>query len=238
MDDGYRDFYSNASPVFAEFGIPVTVFLVSNFLDGRQWLWWNELEYAFQRTALDLVQWGGRKYSLVSRELQSSALDAIAEELKGLPNARRIIQHQEILTQLRVDMPKTPPLEHAPLRWDEVRELAAAGVEFGGHSHTHPILSQVESDADLRLEIGGCKTRIEQELQRPVAFFCYPNGRLQDVGTRVEAITSESGYHAAVTTNPGMNTRTEDLLRLRRLSVEPDLPAHYFEELLAGLRRG
>ena len=32
------------------------------------------------------------------------------------------------------------------LDWDQVRELAAAGVEIGGHSHTHPQLDQLDDD--------------------------------------------------------------------------------------------
>ena len=43
VDDGYRDFLLRAYPVFHEFEIPATVFLVSDFIDGTGMLWWDRL---------------------------------------------------------------------------------------------------------------------------------------------------------------------------------------------------
>src|SRR5260370_27746941 len=37
VDDGYRDFYQVAYPVFREHAIPATVYLVSEFLDRKLW---------------------------------------------------------------------------------------------------------------------------------------------------------------------------------------------------------
>ena len=43
VDDGYRDFFLHAYPVFLEYQIPATVFLVSDFLDEKLWLWWDQI---------------------------------------------------------------------------------------------------------------------------------------------------------------------------------------------------
>jgi peptidoglycan/xylan/chitin deacetylase (PgdA/CDA1 family) len=50
VDDGYRDFLAHAHPVFSKYEIPVTVFPVSDFLDKRTWLWWDQVEYLFKQT--------------------------------------------------------------------------------------------------------------------------------------------------------------------------------------------
>ena len=39
VDDGYRDFLLNGQPIFSAYEIPVTVFLVTDFVDGRCWPW-------------------------------------------------------------------------------------------------------------------------------------------------------------------------------------------------------
>ncbi|WP_030953740.1 polysaccharide deacetylase family protein, partial [Streptomyces sp. NRRL S-481] len=58
---------------------------------------------------------------------------------------------------------------------DQVRELAAAGVEIGGHSHSHPQLDQV-SGATLRFELIHCKEIISDQLGSVPASFAYPYG--------------------------------------------------------------
>ncbi len=62
------------------------------------------------------------------------------------------------------------------LDWDQVRELAGAGVEIGGHSHTHPQLDQLDDDA-LRFELTalpGDRRRANWAPRR--SSFAYPYG--------------------------------------------------------------
>src|SRR5487761_450278 len=37
VDDGYRDFLLHGHPVFLMYGIPATMFVVTDFVDGRGW---------------------------------------------------------------------------------------------------------------------------------------------------------------------------------------------------------
>lgn len=39
VDDGYRNFYQYAYPSLKRYGIPATVFLMTDFLDGLTWPW-------------------------------------------------------------------------------------------------------------------------------------------------------------------------------------------------------
>src|SRR5205814_226357 len=47
VDDGYFDFAERGARVFAEFDCPVSMFLVTGFLDGELWLWWDKVRYLF-----------------------------------------------------------------------------------------------------------------------------------------------------------------------------------------------
>src|SRR4051812_10151784 len=51
VDDGYEDFAAHAWPVFRRFEIPATVYLVSEFLDRRLWIWTDQLRYLIEHTA-------------------------------------------------------------------------------------------------------------------------------------------------------------------------------------------
>jgi peptidoglycan/xylan/chitin deacetylase (PgdA/CDA1 family) len=44
FDDGYQDFFTAALPLLRHHGVPATVFLVSDILESRGEVWWNELE--------------------------------------------------------------------------------------------------------------------------------------------------------------------------------------------------
>jgi peptidoglycan/xylan/chitin deacetylase (PgdA/CDA1 family) len=63
------------------------------------------------------------------------------------------------------------------LDWSTVRELAAAGVEFGGHGVAHADLTRVPPPV-RRHEIERSARELEQQLGRPVRAFAAPYGRV------------------------------------------------------------
>ena len=117
-----------------------------------------------------------------------------------------------------------------PLDWREVKEMQAQGIEFGSHTITHPMLSQVPLDV-ARREIGESKRMLEDRLGTDVPFFCYPRG---DVNEAVRRVVRDEGYRAACSTLPGLNSRRTDLFGLRRtyISRRDSLPE--FAKKMAG----
>jgi peptidoglycan/xylan/chitin deacetylase (PgdA/CDA1 family) len=218
VDDGFRDFLEHGFPVLNRYEIPATVFLVSDFLDGKLWLWLNQFDYMLRRT---------------SRKVDSPA--ALRRMLKGLPNGERVHRLKELQCELDVDVPAAPPPEYAPLTWDEVRRLAEKNVEFGPHTRSHPILSALPGEADVRDEIAGSKARVDAELGLPSMHFCYPNGTRADFNPTTVSIVRQCGFATAVTTEPGMVSSGANPFELCRLGVEPVLADEYFAEILAGV---
>lgn len=51
VDDGYSDF-ERAFPVFQQFGLKVTLYVVSGFAAGELWLWPDHLLYLLENTPL------------------------------------------------------------------------------------------------------------------------------------------------------------------------------------------
>lgn len=237
IDDGYRDFLLDAVPVFQSFRIPSTMFLMTDFIDGKEWPWWNKVAYAAEHSPAKTVRVSmsgeaGRDFHLRTAAQREHAAEEICAQVTRLPNRSRLAFIRTLPEVFQVGLPDNAPPGMEPLSWDEVRSLTGKGVEFGAHTKTHPVLPSVEDEDEIFEEIAGSKSRIDEELGRPTLHFCYPNGDFND--TVVRAV-DRCGFETAVTTVPGFNATGEDRYRLKRFSVELNLPDPYFREQVAGL---
>jgi peptidoglycan/xylan/chitin deacetylase (PgdA/CDA1 family) len=240
VDDGYRDFFLYAYPVFRDCQIPVTVFLVSDFVDRKLWLWGDQLEYLFQHTSTKLVslQWinGRTKHlNLGTNDQRLRASNQVFDALIRVTNHERLKLMGVLSKMLGVEAPALPPPKLSPLSWVEIKEMARSGVTFGAHTRTHPILSRLRDADSLREEIEGCKQRIEEEIGQPVLHFSYPNGKVADFNKHAVEAVRRAGFLTAVTSERGMNLDSADSFLLRRIGVEPLGDTPYFRELLAGI---
>jgi peptidoglycan/xylan/chitin deacetylase (PgdA/CDA1 family) len=234
IDDGYRDFLLHGHPVFSRYEIPVTMFVITGFLDRELWPWWDQLTYMFQRTRRTVISFAGREVPITGNILR--VIDGVTQPLKRLSRSERGDRINELQQQLEVELPKDAPPEYEPLSWAEVRQLTAAGVEFGGHTRTHPILSCISSEAELREEVAGSKRRLDEQLGFPSLHFAYPNGTPSDYNEQVVAAVKDSGFASAVIVAKTFNYTGADCFRLARLDADPSLPEKHFVESLAGLR--
>ncbi|MCD7441811.1 polysaccharide deacetylase family protein [Streptomyces lincolnensis] len=116
------------------------------------------------------------------------------------------------------------------LDWDQVRDLAAAGVEIGGHSHSHPQLDQLD-DASLRHELIHCKEIVTDELGTVPASFAYPYGYSS---RRVRQAVRETGYAQALAVGNGLARRRQGPYALRRVTVRRATDAEEFARLVEG----
>jgi peptidoglycan/xylan/chitin deacetylase (PgdA/CDA1 family) len=103
------------------------------------------------------------------------------------------------------------------LSWDEVKEMRDSGlVSFGSHTFTHPFLDTLRSSQDLKREVSGSKSALEEKLGKPVGLFCYPCGRFNP---EVIKAVKDAGYREAVGVNPGMRFSDNDIFVLKRMRI-------------------
>ncbi|MEW2072742.1 polysaccharide deacetylase family protein [Streptomyces sp. NPDC012403] len=116
------------------------------------------------------------------------------------------------------------------LDWDQVRELAGAGVEIGGHSHSHPQLDQLD-EGRLRSELILCKEIVSDQLGSAPASFAYPYGYSS---RRVRRAVRETGYAQALAVGNGLARRSQGPYALRRVTVRRSTDTDEFERLVEG----
>ena len=216
FDDGYRDNYANAFPILKRYGLPATIFLTTGSLDSGEPLWFERLAEAIQKTTrecIDLEIDIPRRFWL---RTERERLDSNAQ-IFGLLRQMDTATCQEHLAEvLRLLGPvAASERRNRMLTWDQVREMKAHGIDFGGHTVNHPFLSRLTPDQAL-WEVSECKRRIEAELQHPAGYFAYPNGQPEDFAASNKELLRVAGYRAAVTTIWGMNYQSTDRMELRR----------------------
>jgi len=239
VDDGYRNYALHGHPIFRRHKIPITLFVVSGFAAGRLWLWPDQIEFGLERASKVSIpiRLGAEEAELPlsSSQHKADSIARLTEMLKAVPNRQRLAFMEGFGDLCAVEIPVAPPPPCSAMNWDDLRAVASEGVEIGCHTETHPILTRLESPADLEREVKGAKESLEASLGLPIRHFCYPNGKAPDIDDAVVAAVADAGFDSAVTCFWGLNANTVPPLRIQRLPFDSALEFNYAVELLAGL---
>lgn len=222
IDDGYHDMYQWAWPELAKRKLPATFFVTTAFVDGTLWLWPDRLEYALfktDRTECSITMPEQQiTLSLDSSQTRSAAWQRCSDHCIRLENNRRLAFIKQLEEQLNVELPLAPPPEYAAVTWEQLQEMQAGGIEIGGHTINHPILSKISPEL-LDNEIGQCRKLIQEQLNAPVNSFCYTNSGPGDVNEAVIAAVVKAGYSGAVF---GTNLALWDRYQVPRMGISND----------------
>ena len=110
------------------------------------------------------------------------------------------------------------------LTWDEVRQLADMGFEVGSHTVSHPDLGSA-SPEEARYEMIASRNELERRLDRPVRWFAYPFGGVNNFRPGLLPVVEEAGYEGCVSAFGG-------LIRPGCGPVLPRVPVPYFKSEL------
>jgi O-antigen biosynthesis protein len=116
------------------------------------------------------------------------------------------------------------------LTWAQIRELAAAGIECGAHTCTHPELDVI-SPRSAHDEIISSKQVLEEQLQTDVSSFAYPHGCFD---APVRALVRAAGYTSACASKNALSSTEDDPYALARVTVAPDLDLATFGRVVHG----
>jgi peptidoglycan/xylan/chitin deacetylase (PgdA/CDA1 family) len=233
-DDGLLNTLTDMLPILQEERIPCLFFVTAASCDKTPAMLWHEELYRFMRRhplteeALRLLP-ESRPPS--SRTFQAQWW-AIVERASQLHAEER----NEWMTLLRPQSGAAPAGDERRWRlldFDELKQLAAAGMTIGGHTHTHPILSLC-SDEEVRREIRESKYHIERALGRKVWAFAYPYGNPVTIGDREFRFAEQAGYSCAFLNVEHWNDRESNSFAIPRIHVNSDMTLPEFAAHVSG----
>jgi len=219
FDDGWRDSYDVAFPLLRELELPATIFVTTGKIGSSQPFWQQALGKLFRGRAdrtgesddQDL-----RGVLLVERDVPLTA-----------DLYRRTVRHWKTLEAvdregllLRAGWKPPANSEHPRcfLSEAEIREMTNAGIRFGSHTVSHPILPR-ESRAAMLSELTQSKSTLEGIVGEVVDTLAYPNG---DWSGEVVRSARSVGYRIGCTTCNKRVSGRDDPLRLPRIEPEWD----------------
>jgi peptidoglycan/xylan/chitin deacetylase (PgdA/CDA1 family) len=235
FDDGFHDFLSRAYPLLAEYGMPATVYLTTLRAQHSTPVF---------RLICSYMLWKGRAGAVTLPDLGREQFDLRTASGRGnMLNAIERITQGERMSLCDKDafaerLAERLGVDYAMLRGRrqlcimtpaDVSQLAARGVDFQLHTHTHQTRRErVAFQRDIEIN----RTAIEGWTGRPATHFCYPSGIYQ---TPALEWLHELGVVSATTCDPGLASRASHPLLLPRLIDTSYLSDVAFEGWIAGI---
>jgi peptidoglycan/xylan/chitin deacetylase (PgdA/CDA1 family) len=217
FDDGYADNASIALPILQRHGLPATFFIATAYLNGGR-MFNDTVIHAIRHSRIDrvdLTELGLGEHELGTLEDKRKALSKILWNIRyHLPVNQRENAAEEIAQQLAyIPAPKDLMMDDR-----QVKAIADAGMEIGGHTANHPILARLDTAAACQ-EVAEGKEYLEALLGAKVTLFAYPNGRPGiDYLPEQTDIPRKLGFESAVSTHWGAANKGCDIFQLPRFT--------------------
>lgn len=218
FDDGWRDNFTTALPIAERHETPFAVFLCPKLIGAKEPFWSERVVAVWRRAEhsgkLEMLR--GLWKSLTQEEnISGRSVDVLIEDLKETDSASRdrFIASVEALTAAH-DKSRQPEPMREFLSWNDVMLMSNAGVLFGSHTNTHPILTRI-SEGEAVEELQKSKAAIEAKLTH-CHLFAYPNG---DWSESVRQLVALCGYQLAFANSPGIWRQDTHPLSVPRINV-------------------
>jgi peptidoglycan/xylan/chitin deacetylase (PgdA/CDA1 family) len=235
FDDGWRDNYEIAFPILQTHEVPATIFLTTDFIGTNRSFWHTRLMYVLLHAELSNLM---RNYAvlqacpaLVRHRLMSlfpmtdppcsQDVDSVIEAVKETCDEDTI---ENLIRDLAYTGGVRRPLfsdRSFFLDWDQVCEMAAAGIEIGSHGCSHRILTRLKLE-QAEDELIRSKAEIERRVGQEVRHFAFPDGA---VNRSLMESAGRVGYQTACLSGSGSNEGRVGTPTLRRVGMHEGVSA-------------
>ncbi len=234
FDDGFEDNFRLAFPILQSLSVPATMFVSTDYIGSAKTFWFDQLAHLLLTAPDGHIEISGLVDPLQLTDIASrrAAVCRLLSHAKQVSNEIRLTIVADLHRRLKCDEAKSATELSRPMTWDNVREMAAAGIEIGSHTVRHPNLARIPAD-ELQAELMDSKRSIETHLDRPVTTISYPFGKSYAVNADVCDAARRAGYRFATSFVFGTNRmRSLETHHLLRLSIENEHSRCDFATLL------
>lgn len=217
MDDGYKDNYTNALPIFQKHNVPFTIFVSTDFPDYKAILWWYVLEdYLLDHDTVTLRD--GTCLSAKTKEEKERTFMYVRSKILNLDQLHLLEGLKKLFVE---ELQWTGKCEELAMSWDDIKSCASNHiVTIGGHTKHHYNLKKLASKDEIRDEVlYGCERLYEKANIKPVVF-AYPFGSKREISNREVNVVSALGFNLACVSGGGYcGVRSKNMYALPRIML-------------------
>jgi peptidoglycan/xylan/chitin deacetylase (PgdA/CDA1 family) len=209
FDDGYLDNYQIAFPVLRSHKAQAVFFLVTGIVGSGHVPWWDQIAFLV-KTARQ------RKFTLrypaeLAIDLDQNGWLASLRDILALYKTPANTDGERFLGELAENIKadaELPTEQRRFLDWEEARKMLAGGMAVGSHTHSHPVLNQLNAEQQ-RDELTRSRALLQDKLNIKADSIAYPVGVTSSFSPLTEAIAEECGYRTAFSFHGGINRPTQ-----------------------------
>lgn len=200
LDDGYKDNYTTAYPVFRDHNVPFAIYVTTSFPEYSAILWWYALEEIILKNKE--VIFNNTKYACEDFQQKNELFLKIRNViLSYVAQSSAKNEIENFFHAYAVDWASLA--KKLAMTWDNIIELSRDPLcTIAGHTENHYSLNRL-SESGVRDEIVGANKLIESKINRKVEHFAYPFGSRDEIGKREFDIVKTLGIKTATTTRCG-----------------------------------
>ena len=222
FDDGFENNLTVAAPILQHWKIPATIYLTTSFVESNRMSWVDRIERAVEETQMKEIRLQKKlpPFALKDGEDKIHFLKAVRTYVKSNHACSPQLLANEICQRLGDDREdrSNDPLDKK-LSWEQVVEAQAGGLfHFGGHSHTHAILSFLSRE-ELDAELDTSLRLLRERAGIGPMHYSYPEGMAHCFSERVIRAMQQRGVECCPTAMEGVNRLGDDPFLLRRILV-------------------
>ncbi len=197
LDDGYKDNYEIAYPIFKKYDIPFTIYLTASFPDKKAILWWYSIEDLILNNERIILS-DGQEFPCKTIEEKNDTFEKLRTYIFSLKTDNFLYDLNKLFEKYNIDwFEKNKELV---LNWEEIIELSKDKlVTIGGHTVNHFAFNQLSAN-DIVWEVSEANKIIEGKINKKIEHFAYPFGGKDIILKRECDIVKKLNFKTVTTT--------------------------------------
>ena len=199
LDDGYKDNYEIAYPIFKKHNVPFTIYLTTSFPDRNALLWWYVLEDLIIENDELVVE--DMRYICKNYEDKNRVFLVIRDKILKLDQKNLLNELNNLFKSYKIDW--FSKNEELCMSWEDVLNLSKDSLcTIGGHTKNHYAFNKLSED-EIIDEVEGANKKIEEKIGKDIEHFAYPFGSINEVESREFEIMKRFHFKTVTTTRKG-----------------------------------